>query len=137
MIVIDASVLVSLVAGDRDAVDAVVPALEHDAHWAAPPHARIEAVSALRGMALRRSALRDELPRMVERLLDIELDVWPTDPLLGRVVQLVDNVSAYDAAYIALAEELSTTLVTLDRRLAGVPGIHCRVLVPGGDAAPA
>ena len=43
---------------------------------------------------------------------------------LGRVWQLRANVSAYDAAYIALAEALGARLVTADRRLAGVPGFE-------------
>lgn len=51
--------------------------------------------------------------------------------LLDRVWQLRDNLSSYDAAYVALAEALDCALLTGDRRLARGPGIRCPVtLVP-------
>ena len=46
---------------------------------------------------------------------------------LDRIWELRHNVSAYDAVYVALAEALSTTLLTADRRLAGAPGLQGRV----------
>lgn len=48
-------------------------------------------------------------------------------PLLGRVWQLRANATAYDAAYLALAEGLDATLVTFDRRLAKAPGHRARL----------
>lgn len=52
--------------------------------------------------------------------------------ILGRIWQLRDNLSAYDASYVALAEALGCALVTGDGRLAGAPGIRCLVtVVPG------
>jgi predicted nucleic acid-binding protein len=42
--------------------------------------------------------------------------------LLGRVWELRDNVTAYDAVYLALAEVLDAPLLTFDRRLAAAPG---------------
>lgn len=47
---------------------------------------------------------------------------YPHDLFLPRVWELRHNVTAYDAAYIALAEELSAPLLTSDRRLATAPG---------------
>ena len=50
--------------------------------------------------------------------------VLPGDaPAYGRVWQLRDNLTAYDAVYIALAEALSTVLVTGDRKLVGAPRV--------------
>ena len=46
---------------------------------------------------------------------------------LDRIWELRHNVSAYDAVYVALAEALSTVLLTADRRLAGAPGLEDRV----------
>lgn len=135
MIVVDASALVVLVAGSPNETDRVLESLSADAHWAVPEHALIETVSALRRMTLRGSFPREQFADAVRRLAEFDLDVWPTPPLLGRVVGLIDNATAYDAAYLALAEELSTSLVTLDRRLAAVPGIRCSVRVPGDDGA--
>ena len=65
------------------------------------------------------------------------LDAWrhlgmvrdPVFGMLGRVWQLRDNVSAYDATYVALAEELDCALVTADGRLGRAPGIRCPVTV--------
>ena len=50
-------------------------------------------------------------------------------PLLDRVWQLRDNLSAYDAGYVALAEELGCALLTADGRLSRAPGIRCPVTV--------
>ena len=51
--------------------------------------------------------------------------------LLDRVWQLRDNLSAYDAGYVAVAELLDCTLLTADGRLSRASGIRCSVtLVP-------
>lgn len=50
-------------------------------------------------------------------------------PLLERVWQLRDNLSAYDAGYVALAESLGCPLVTADVRLSQAPGIRCPITV--------
>jgi predicted nucleic acid-binding protein len=47
--------------------------------------------------------------------------------LLQRVWELRDNLSAYDASYVALAELLDCTLLTADRRLSRAPGIRCSI----------
>jgi predicted nucleic acid-binding protein len=49
--------------------------------------------------------------------------------MLPRIWELRDNVSAYDASYIALAETLEAPLVTRDARLARAPGIRAEVEV--------
>ena len=54
------------------------------------------------------------------RLLDIEL--YDQELLATRCWELRDNLTAYDAAYVALSELLGTPLVTTDARLAGAPG---------------
>lgn len=47
--------------------------------------------------------------------------------LLDRIWELRDNVTAYDASYVALAEALGATLLTRDARLAAAPGVRARV----------
>lgn len=67
------------------------------------------------------------------------LDTWrrlgatryPAHGLLERIWALRANLTAYDAGYVALAEELGCSVVTADGRLAAAPGIRCPVtLVP-------
>lgn len=49
--------------------------------------------------------------------------------LLGRIWELRENLSAYDATYVALAEALDCPLLTTDVRLAGAPGVKCSITV--------
>jgi predicted nucleic acid-binding protein len=56
---------------------------------------------------------------------------YPASGLLERIWQLRDNVSAYDAVYVALAEDLNCALLTSDAKFGRTPGIRCPVtLVP-------
>ena len=57
----------------------------------------------------------------LEDFLDFPLTRYPHDPLLSRIWELRDNFTAYDAAYIALAEALSVPLVTCDAKLTTAP----------------
>ena len=54
---------------------------------------------------------------------------YPAFGILDRVWQLRDNLSAYDATYVALAEQLDCPLVTVDRRLSRSPGLRCPITV--------
>lgn len=57
---------------------------------------------------------------------------YPGFSILDRVWELRDNLSAYDASYVALAELLDCNLLTADARLGRAPGIRCPVtVVPG------
>ncbi|MGH3441980.1 MAG: PIN domain-containing protein, partial [Nitriliruptorales bacterium] len=57
------------------------------------------------------------------------LSRYPTLPLTWRAYELRDNVTAYDAVYVALAEGLACSLVTADARLSRAPGIRCDIEV--------
>ena len=60
-------------------------------------------------------------------LADLPLRRYPHDLLLPRTWELRNNLTAYDAAYVALAEALGAPLLTRDQRLAAAPGHHARV----------
>jgi predicted nucleic acid-binding protein len=60
-------------------------------------------------------------------LADFPIRRYPHDFLLPRVWELRNNLSAYDAVYVALAEVLNAPLLTRDRRLAAVARQHSRV----------
>jgi predicted nucleic acid-binding protein len=54
---------------------------------------------------------------------------YPIFGILDRMWQLRDNLSAYDASYVALAEQLDCVLFTADHRLSRAPGIQCPITV--------
>jgi predicted nucleic acid-binding protein len=60
-------------------------------------------------------------------LADFSLNRYPHEILLPRIWDLRQNLTAYDAVYIALAEALDAPLLTCDRRLAAAPGHRARV----------
>ena len=65
----------------------------------------------------------------LEDLAGLGIELYPFEPFTGRVWQLRETVSAYDAWYVALAEVLEAPLATLDSRLAEAPGPRCRFVV--------
>lgn len=65
----------------------------------------------------------------LEDLLDLSLTRYPHDVMLGRIWQLRDNLTAYDAAYVALAEALDASLVTCDSTLRSASGHEARIEV--------
>jgi predicted nucleic acid-binding protein len=74
---------------------------------------------------VREHTLAEERGRLaLEHLAMLDLNRYPHDSLLRRVWALRENLTAYDAAYVALAEALGAILVTGDRRLAKAPGLE-------------
>jgi predicted nucleic acid-binding protein len=65
--------------------------------------------------------------QVIQDLLDLRVNRYPHFVLLRRIWQLRHTLSAYDAAYVALAEELGATLITRDSRLASASG-HTAVI---------
>lgn len=64
-------------------------------------------------------------------LLSLPVNYWPYQALAQRIWELRDNLSSYDAGYVALAEAIDAPLMTLDIRLARAPGLACAVEFPG------
>ncbi len=65
----------------------------------------------------------------LDHLAELDLARYPHQPLMPRIWSLRQNLTAYDSAYVALAEALGATLLTRDRRLAGAPQIATAVEV--------
>lgn len=128
MIVVDASVLAPALADDGEDGDQARARLRKE-QLAAPHLIDLEVVS-----VWRRQQSRGHLdPRRAE-LAAADLASMPLRrarhvDLLGRCWQLRENLSAYDASYVALAEALGVTLVTADQRLAQAPGPRCAIEV--------
>lgn len=98
-----------------------------DPEWAAPGHWKVEVFSVMRGLTLG-GTITDELAwRAVSRVARMGVETVPVDDLLTRMWQLKANISAYDAAYVALAESRDLTLVTADAKLARAVTGYCRV----------
>jgi predicted nucleic acid-binding protein len=127
MIVLDASALLELLLGTRlgRAVAARIADPEVSLH--VPHLVDVEVAQALRRYVREGDLDADSAAEAVEDLSALDLERHSHEPLLGRVWALRDNLTAYDAVYVALAEALGTTLVTCDRRLARAPGMARRV----------
>ena len=126
MLVTDASVLVVALSGDGPDGDRARTRLRNEV-LAAPELVDLEVASAVRRLhgAGALDARRARLA--LTDLIELPMERAPHLPLLTRCWELRDNLSVYDAAYVALAESLDATLVTADARLARAPGPRCRV----------
>lgn len=97
---------------------------------AAPHLLVVEAANILRRSALAELITDDAASLAHADLVRLRLELFPYEPFAERVWELRRNVTAYDAWYVALAEELGTPLATLDRKLAASTGPRCEFLVP-------
>lgn len=88
----------------------------------APHLLDLEATQVLRRLSLQRVVSAHRADEAVRDLLDLRVTRYPHLVLMPRVWQLRHNFSAYDAAYVVLAEKLGATLLTRDARLASVTG---------------
>jgi predicted nucleic acid-binding protein len=88
----------------------------------APHLLDLEVTQVLRRLALQGVVSVVRAEEAVRDLLDLRITRYPHQVLLPRIWQLRHNLSAYDAAYIVLAEKLRAPLITRDGRLASAPG---------------
>lgn len=86
-----------------------------------------EVVSALRQLVLRGALSPERATTARERARKVRTFQYPFEPFSRRVWELRDNLTVYDAWYVALAEWLGTDLVTADERLARAVGLRCTV----------
>jgi predicted nucleic acid-binding protein len=127
MIVVDASVIASMLVYSDDRGRKARAVMGRDLEWAAPEHWKVEVFSVMRGLALGGKVTGSMASRAVDRITRLGIDTVPVDDLLPRMWQVKANISAYDAAYVALAERRSLTLVTADSKLARAANAYCRV----------
>lgn len=128
MIVIDNSALVEAILGSGPRSEAVVRRIERE-RLAAPELIDVEAVSTIRGLVRGGKLSQDRGDVAIRALAVFPVERVSHRGFVERMWELRDNLTAYDAAYVALAEGLDTSLVTGDSRLAGAPGIRCVVEV--------
>jgi predicted nucleic acid-binding protein len=126
VIVVDASVVAPALI-DEDVLGDRLRARLKAERVAAPALIDLEVASSWRRLsrAGRLSARRADVA--LADLAAFPLERASHGPLMRRIWGLRDNLSVYDASYVALAESLDNILLTLDERLARAPGIQCEV----------
>ncbi len=128
MIVVDASIIVTALADDGPDGDSTRHRLRRE-RLAAPQVIDLEVISAWRRMAASGHLEPRRAELAMADLLALRLERVPHGRLLRRCWELRDNLTVYDAAYVALAEALDTRLITADARLGGAPGSRCPIEV--------
>ena len=132
MLVVDASAVTELVLGRPAGAVVAEQFAGHDFALHAPHLVDVEVLSALRRLVSSGVATAERADEAIADLLDLPIERYPHDILVGRIWQLRENFSAYDAGYVALAEALAdepVPLLTGDARLARAVAQHCGVPV--------
>jgi predicted nucleic acid-binding protein len=132
LIVVDASAAVTMFLNLGPSAARVRERLGQAAEEVHIPHLfDVEVLHALRRHSLR-GHLSGEQSRLILSLLhEMRAVRYQHAPLAGRIWELRENLTAYDAAYVALAEVLDAPLLTTDRRLAQAPGVRATVELYG------
>jgi predicted nucleic acid-binding protein len=131
VIVVESSAMVDALVGEP--VNPQLLALLADEELHAPALLDFEVASALRGHALGGKLDQLRLDEAVEDFSALSIERHQMTELLVHVLDLRDNVTAYDAAYVVLAQALEAPLLTADSKLlrgAGRVGVEVRVLEP-------
>ena len=124
MIVVDASAAVAALLNDGPARRAIEREQLH-----APHLIDSEVANALRRATAAGRLGADAAWAALDAWRRLGLTRYPAHSFLDRIWDLRNNLSAYDATYVALAELLDCTLLTADSRLGGAPRIGCPVTV--------
>ena len=130
MIVADASVVVELLLRpDTAAAVTLATGIEREEQVCAPHLLDAEVGQTLRRLVLRRQVTVPRASTALDHLVSLPIRRLAHGWLLPRAFELRDNVTVYDALYLALAEALNAPLLTCDARLRDVPGCSATVEV--------
>ena len=128
MLIVDASCLYEVLVGAPRA-EQVRARLDLDPDHASPHVVDAEVLSVIRRDHLLGRLDATAAHQAVEDLLDWPAERFGHRSLLERAWELRDNVRTWDALYVALAEALDATLLTLDERIGRMDGLSCRIEV--------
>ena len=129
MIVVDASVVVEVLLRSEAGAALEDLLFESDEALHAPHMLDVEVAHALRRCALHGDIDERRGRTSLGNLAAMSIERHGHQPLLERMWQLRHNLTAYDAAYLALAERLDAPLLTRDAALASVTGHRARVVL--------
>lgn len=124
--VIDASALVALLT-DAGPAGTWVAETVSGSSLAAPELMPYEASNILRRQATAELLDSSAATLAHKDLIALPVDLYPYLVVAERTWRLRHNLTIYDAAYVAIAEELAAPVVTLDARLARAPGPRCEI----------
>jgi len=127
VIVLDASAAVELLIGTGNG-DLVADRIADPAESLHIPHLlAVEVAQVLRRLVVAGDLRPGRAVAALDDLADLDAERYPHEPFLTRIFALRANLTAYDAAYVALAETLDAPVVTFDRRLASARGTEATV----------
>lgn len=127
MIVVDASALLEFLLQTPLGLRVEVRLLRERDEFHAPHLADVEVTQGLRRLVRTGEVSAHRAADAIADLVDLDLHRHSHLDLLSRAWQLRENVTAYDAMYIALAEALDAPLVTCDAPLGRAPGQRARI----------
>jgi predicted nucleic acid-binding protein len=127
LIVLDASAAVEVVLQSAVGAACTERLLAPEESLHAPHLLDVEVTQVLRRYVRQGDLTAARAREALADLADLPLARYPHDLLLPRAWELRDNLTAYDAVYVALAELLGATLVTRDARIRSAPRHRARV----------
>ena len=133
MPVIDTSAALEALVG-VDPPPGLTERLDSDGDLHVPHLIDVEALHALRRLVLIGDISEERAADARTDFAELAFIRYPHEPLSDRIWQLRHNLTAYDAAFVALAEALAVPLVTCDRRLAAARGHGARIELFAHDA---
>lgn len=126
-LVVDASVLVAALLDTGDAGRWAESLIASDA-IAAPELAMVETTNILRRLERANETSSFEATLAQRNLMSLDIQLFPFSPFADRIWALGNNITSYDAWYVALAEALDCPLATLDQKLSRANGAKCSFL---------
>jgi predicted nucleic acid-binding protein len=127
VIVLDASAAIELLLASRVGRDLAQRIADPRVSMHAPHLLAVEVAQVARRLAATGVLTQARAAQVIDDLGALGIAHYEHEPLLSRMWALRENLTAYDAAYVSLAEVLEAPLLTLDSKLANAPGHHAQV----------
>lgn len=136
MTVVDASAMVDALVGAGPHGDRARAALRRLDLLQAPAVFHAEVTAALRSLVMADALAPARAWAAAGQVSNVQVQEYPFAPFLERIWERRDNLTPYDAWYVAIAEQLGEPLLTADARLARAPGLRCEVVLTHKPSPP-